>query len=188
MKICVTNRLLCRSDFSETVRKACETAGMVILREKDLTETEYTELARKIRKICNDTGTDFCINKYAGAAKAVGCDALQLSYSDFLALPEKFCRTGVSVHSVEEAVTAAEKGADFLIAGHIFATDCKKGVPPRGLEFLTEIISNVEIPVYAIGGINDANMQSALDCGAAGVCIMSGYMNFQKSLDRSIYV
>ena len=188
MRICVTNRLLCRGDFYETVRKACETAGMVILREKDLTETEYTELARKIKEICAETGTDFCINKYAGAARTVGCDALQLSYSDFLALPEKFCRTGVSVHSVKEAVTAAEKGADFLIAGHIFATDCKKGVPPRGLGFLTDVISNVEIPVYAIGGINDANMQSALDCGAAGVCIMSGYMNFQKSLDRSIYV
>ena len=77
---------------------------------------------------------------------------------------------------MNEAVTAAEKGADFLIAGHIFATDCKKGVSPRGLGFLTDVISNVEIPVYAIGGINDANMQSALDCGAAGVCIMSGYM------------
>ena len=95
---------------------------------------------------------------------------------------------GFAVAEGAEAVTAAEKGADFLIAGHIFATDCKKGVPPRGLGFLTDVISNVEIPVYAIGGINDANMQSALDCGAAGVCIMSGYMNFQKSLDRSIYV
>ena len=63
MRICVTNRLLCRGDFYETVRKACETAGMVILREKDLTETEYTELARKIKKICAETGTDFCINK-----------------------------------------------------------------------------------------------------------------------------
>ncbi|WP_044975307.1 thiamine phosphate synthase [Ruminococcus sp. HUN007] len=188
MRICVTNRLLCRGDFYETVRKACETAGMVILREKDLTETEYTELARKIKEICAETGTDFCINKYAGAARAVGCDALQLSYSDFPALPEKFCRTGVSVHSVKEAVTAAEKGADFLIAGHIFATDCKKGVPPRGLRFLTEIISNVEIPVYAIGGINEENEHSVLECGAAGVCIMSGYMNFQNSLDRSVYV
>jgi len=188
MRICVTNRLLCRGDFYETVRKACETAGMVILREKDLTETEYTELARKIKEICAETGTDFCINKYAGAARAVGCDALQLSYSDFPALPEKFCRTGVSVHSVKEAVTAAEKGADFLIAGHIFATDCKKGVPPRGLRFLTEIISNVEIPVFAIGGINEENEHSVLECGAAGVCIMSGYMNFQNSLDRLIYV
>ena len=176
MKICVTNRHLCTGDFYETVRKACETAGMIILREKDLTEDEYRETALKVKKICGETGTDFCINKFQNCAKDIGCDAIQLSYTDFLALPEKFCRTGVSVHSIEEAVTAAEKGADFLIAGHIFATDCKKGVPPRGLKFLTDVISNVEIPVYAIGGINDANMQSALDCGAAGVCIMSGYM------------
>lgn len=51
MRICVTNRLLCRGDFYETVRKACETAGMVILREKDLTETEYTELARDRKSV-----------------------------------------------------------------------------------------------------------------------------------------
>lgn len=177
MKICVTNRHLCDGDFYETVRKACETAGMVILREKDLTDEEYTELAEKIKKICAGTGTKFCINKFQNTARQIGCDAIQLSYTDFLALPEKFCRTGVSVHSIEEAVTAAEKGADYLIAGHIFATDCKKDVPPRGLEFLTDVVSNVEIPVYAIGGINDENMQSALDCGAAGVCIMSGFMH-----------
>ena len=176
MKICVTNRHLCTVDFCETVRKACETAGMVILREKDLTEKEYTELAKKIKKICTETGTKFCINKFQNTAKEIGCDAIQLSYTDFLALPEKFCTTGVSVHSVEEAVNAEKHCADFLIAGHIFATDCKKGVPPRGIEFLTDVISNVEIPVYAIGGINDENMQSALDCGAAGVCIMSGFM------------
>lgn len=149
---------------------------MVILREKDLQESEYRNLAVSVKKICIDTHTDFCINGFTDTAKELGCDALQLSYQAFMKLPEKFCRTGVSVHSVEEAVNAEKSGADFLIAGHIFATDCKKDVPPRGLKFLTEIILNVEIPVYAIGGINVKNEKSVLDCGAAGVCIMSGYM------------
>lgn len=69
-----------------------------------------------------------------------------------------------------------KKGADFLIAGHIFQTDCKKDLAPRGVKFLTEIVSNVEIPVYAIGGINPQNEHLIYECGANGICIMSGYM------------
>lgn len=177
MRICVTNRKLCRGDFLKTLEKACETADMIILREKDLSEKEYRELALKVKKICADRNTDFCINSFSETASVIGCEALQLSFSDFMNSENRVCRTGVSVHSAEEAVQAQKKGADFLIAGHIFATDCKKGVPPRGLKFLTEIISDVEIPVYAIGGINPENEKSVMECGAAGVCIMSGYMN-----------
>ena len=89
---------------------------------------------------------------------------------------KKTIRTGVSVHSLSEAVSAEKKGADFLIAGHIFQTDCKKDLAPRGVKFLTEIVSNVEIPVYAIGVINPQNEHLIYECGANGICIMSGYM------------
>lgn len=176
MKICITNRHLCTGDFFETVRRACSEAEMIILREKDLSEEEYLEYAVKIKEICAQENTMFCINKYSDTAKKLGCDALQLSYMDFLNLKEKFCRTGVSVHSVTEAFSAEKLGADYLIAGHIFETDCKKGVPPRGTEFLRKIVSSVKIPVYAIGGINSTNISQIYESGAAGACIMSGFM------------
>lgn len=176
MRICVTNRSLCSGDFIETVEKACRTADMVILREKDLTESEYMKTAEKVKEVCRKNRVLFCINKFSDTAEKLGCDALQLSYSDFMKYEKKGIRTGVSVHSVEEAVLAEKSGADFLIAGHIFETSCKKGVPPRGIKFLTEIIKNVEMPVYAIGGINSDNESSVYECGASGVCIMSGYM------------
>ena len=87
-----------------------------------------------------------------------------------------------------------------MTAGHIFATDCKKGLPPRGLDFLKNVCDAVGIPVYAIGGINIASSgdstasdapstydavrdisvprlaRSLIECGAAGGCIMSGMM------------
>ncbi len=44
-------------------------------------------------------------------------------------------------------------GASYLTAGHIYATDCKRGLPPRGLGFLKEVCREVSIPVYGIGGI-----------------------------------
>lgn len=176
MKICITNRHLCTDDFFETVRRACRTADMIILREKDLSEDEYFKYAERTKQICGEMNTDFCINKYISVAKNLKCEFLQLSYNDFINFPEKFCRTGVSVHSVNEAVNAAKLGADFLIAGHIFETNCKKGVPPRGTKFLREICSAVNIPIYAIGGINEDNENIAYENGASGVCIMSGYM------------
>ena len=83
---------------------------------------------------------------------------------------------GVSVHSREEAVYAESKGADYLIAGHIFATDCKKGLPPRGLDFLAEICASVKIPVFAIGGMDLVRGPQALAAGAAGICMMSELM------------
>ena len=101
----------------------------------------------------------------------------------FMEMPEeqkqKFLVRGVSVHSVEDARLAEQCGATYLTAGHVFVTDCKKGLAPRGLDFLHEVCSSVKIPVYAIGGINDKNAASCIREGAAGVCVMSGYMRMR---------
>ena len=83
---------------------------------------------------------------------------------------------GVSTHSVEDAILAEQQGAGYITAGHVFATDCKKGLPPRGLAFLHEVCQAVSIPVYAIGGITEENMSPCMEQGAAGGCMMSGYM------------
>lgn len=64
----------------------------------------------------------------------------------------------------------------FLIAGHIFETDCKKGLKPRGTEFLKEICDNVNLPVFAIGGINETTVKQLKNINIAGVCLMSGLM------------
>ena len=57
-----------------------------------------------------------------------------------------------------------------MTAGHVYVTDCKKGLPPRGLEFLKEVCTKVTIPVYAIGGIHagTGQIQEVMDCGASG--------------------
>ncbi len=91
--------------------------------------------------------------------------------SDFLAV-------GCSIHSVEEAKEAQKLGATYLTAGHIYTTDCKKGLPPRGLDFLREVCNAVTIPVYAIGGIHAGTGQilEVMECGASGACIMSEMM------------
>lgn len=85
-------------------------------------------------------------------------------------------RIGTSIHSVEDAIFAESHGADYITAGHIFTTDCKKGLPGRGIDWLKSICHAVSIPVYAIGGISDANAGELSDCGIAGYCMMSASM------------
>ena len=180
MVICVTNRMLCHGIFLKTIEKACDRADMVILREKDLTEAEYEKLAAEVSEICKRKATLFCIHSFIDVATTVSCDAVQLSFDAFRKYRSAGgplrCQTGVSVHSVGEAVKAEAMGADYLIAGHIFRTACKEGVPPRGLAFLRSIINAVGLPVFAIGGITGENAAEVYAAGAKGICMMSVMM------------
>ena len=84
-----------------------------------------------------------------------------------------------TIHSVSEAVEAEKLGVSYLTAGHIYVTDCKKGLPPRGLPFLQNVCQAVQIPVYGIGGIkiDEAQLHELKNAGAAGGCVMSGMMH-----------
>ncbi len=179
MLICVTNRKLCSGDFIDKLIEISYRADAVILREKDLTEEQYTELAAKCidAEICSRTR--LVVNKYINSAKKLGIKDIQLSMNDFKKYYDglsAFDSKWVSVHSVDEACEAYEMGADYLIAGHIFSTECKKGLEPRGLVFLESVCKSVGCPVLAIGGINKDNISDVINAGATGACIMSGFM------------
>ena len=179
-RIAVTNRSLCSARLEAQVEKICN-AGLcdaLILREKDLAEQDYMSLAMSIKLICDKHGIDLFCNNMPSAAERLGCN-FQLSYQNFLDLKgKKDQETWVSVHTVEEARNAEKLGADGLIAGHIFVTDCKKGLAPRGLDFLKEVCDAVSIPVFAIGGIDDSNSDLVRLAGAQGECRMSWYMKY----------
>ena len=91
---------------------------------------------------------------------------------------QNFNVVGTSVHSIEDAIEAEKIGASYMIAGHIYTTECKKGIMPKGLIFLNEICQNTSLPVYGIGGIklHQQQINEVMNCGAKGACIMSGMM------------
>ena len=78
---------------------------------------------------------------------------------------------------------AQRLGCTCVFAGHIFETDCKRGLKGRGLGFLKEVCRAAEIPVYAIGGISPENYGSVISAGAAGACVMSGFMRCESPLE-----
>lgn len=179
--LCVTNRRLCREDFLARIEKiaASHPTGM-ILREKDLTEKEYEALAVEVLGICRKYHTACILHSFAATAEKLGCRALHLPLPLLRSLSmkekEHFTVLGASCHSVADAMEAETLGCTYITAGHIFDTDCKKGLPGRGLGFLQEICSSVSLPVYAIGGINAENLAQVKAAGAKGACIMSTAM------------
>ncbi len=97
-----------------------------------------------------------------------------------------FDEIGVSVHSMEEAVSAEKRGATYLIAGHVFTTACKAGLPPRGIAFVEEVCAGVDIPVYPIGGIDGSNRKEVIAAGATDTCAMSSLMQCPASMLKEI--
>lgn len=85
-------------------------------------------------------------------------------------------KIGVSVHSLDQALSAQELGADYVVAGHIFDTPSHALEQGRGLKFLREICENLSIKTYAIGGINFKNLSEIKQVGAAGAYMMRGFL------------
>ena len=98
-------------------------------------------------------------------------------------LCEKLVGLGASCHSVEDAKLAEKLGCTYIIAGHIYNTDCKKGLEGRGLGFLRDVVESVSIPIFAIGGITPENINDVRNAGASGACIMSSSMTSESPKD-----
>ncbi|PGB00051.1 thiazole tautomerase TenI [Bacillus toyonensis] len=117
------------------------------------------------------------INDRIDIAILLNIPRVQLGYrsADVRLVKEKFSylHVGYSVHSLDEAIVAFKNGADSLVYGHVFPTDCKKGVPARGLEEISDIASCLSIPITAIGGITPENTVDVLTNGVSGIAVMS---------------
>lgn len=186
--LAITNRNICKGDFLKHIENICTLNKVygkfkIVLREKDLSEEEYEKLSKDVLNICRKYNVGCMLHTYYNVAKELGCDKIHLPLNILRENPElrdEFKVIGASIHSKEDAIEAEKLGASYITAGHIFNTDCKKGIPGRGIEFLKDVVQNVNIPVYAIGGISSSNMDEVIKAGAYGVCIMSGLMKYDE--------
>ncbi|WP_339005757.1 thiamine phosphate synthase [Fusobacterium polymorphum] len=196
----ITNRKLCENEnlerqiekiFSAYEKKIILKNFEIVtltLREKDLDKNEYLKLVEKIYPICQKYRIDLILhqNYDLNLDEKYKIEGIHLSYDNFKSLNKnireklikKYKRIGVSIHSLEEAKEVESLGATYVVAGHIFKTDCKKGLEPRGLNFIKELLSILTIPIFAIGGINKENSNLVLNSGAFGVCMMSSLMEY----------
>ena len=153
-------------------------ATIIQLREKKMPEEEFLQEARELKMLCNAYKIPFIINDNISVALAMDADGVHLGQGDMelkqareILGPDKII--GVSAHSVEEAVQAEKNGADYLGAGAVFSTASKTDVTSLSMETLKEICEAVSIPVVAIGGISEENMDQLKGTGISGVAVIS---------------
>lgn len=186
--LCVTNRNLCREEFLVRLENiaAAHPAG-IILREKDLPEEDYRCLAQQVMMLCKAHGVPCILHSFVQAAVDLSADSIHLPLPVLRRMTREekgyFETIGASCHSVEDALEAQRLGCTYITAGHVFATDCKKGVDPRGLAFLRAVCDAVSLPVYAIGGISTDNISAVRGAGAFGACVMSSVMQCENVRD-----
>lgn len=172
----VTNRKLIPDGNILRVVEESVNAGIdsIILREKDLGYDDLYAMAKKIKIIADKKNVPLIINGNLDVARDLNCHGFHIGFNCIKnKLPIFNGIIGISIHNVEEAIKAQNLGADYIIAGHIFPTDCKKGLNPRGIEFIKKLKQNIQIPIVSIGGINENNIKTAYECGSNGVAIMS---------------
>lgn len=186
--LCITNRSICSDDFLTRIEKIAKSHPKgIILREKDLDNAKYAELAAAVLKICKEHTTECILHSHICSAKELDCHSLHVPMHILRSMSSEdrryFTTLGASCHSERDAIDAQSLGCTYITVGHIFDTQCKKGLPGRGTELLKNICKKVDVPVYAIGGINPQNILKIQNAGASGFCVMSGVMSC-KDIER----
>ena len=153
-------------------------ATFIQLREKKLDEGSFLEEAKEIQKLCKEYNVPFVINDNVEIALEMDADGVHVGQSDMEAGdvraklgPDKII--GVSAQTVEQALLAQERGADYLGVGAVFHTDSKADAADVDHETLKAICEAVDIPVIAIGGISKDNVGELAGSGICGIAVIS---------------
>lgn len=151
---------------------------LVQLREKGLGAEQFLQEARQIQQLCHRFGVPLIINDSIEVALAVDADGVHLGQDDANAaqarqLLGKDKIIGISAHNVQEALQAVQDGADYLGSGAVFGSGTKTNVSTLPMQTLREICSAVPIPVVAIGGITEQNLQRLSGSGISGAAVVS---------------
>ena len=153
-------------------------ATFIQLREKKLDYDSFLAEAFEVKELCRKYDVPFVINDNVDIAIACDADGVHVGQSDMAAGnvreklgPDKII--GVSAHNIEEALAAQANGADYLGVGAMFNTSTKTDVETTSNGMLYDICHAVDIPVVAIGGINENNILQLKGTGTDGVAIVS---------------
>ncbi|KGP70966.1 thiamine phosphate synthase [Pontibacillus yanchengensis] len=160
----------------QILTKVHDDIEVVHIREKNLSAFELVEWIKDMNK-AGIPSEKIIINDRADVAVASGVGGVHLTEKSLT--PDLVKRTlpdlvvGQSIHSIEGARWAERKGADYVYYGHIYESDSKPNIPPKGTYSLSKVVNNLTIPVIGIGGITPDKVNAIQETGAAGIAILS---------------
>ncbi|ARJ56776.1 thiamine phosphate synthase [Campylobacter cuniculorum] len=185
--VAISDRKCVEGDFLKHIEQLTKAnIDALVLREKDLSEFEYYDLAKEVLKICAKSKIPCFLHFFDR-------ECLKLGHRYFHAplcllrkepkLRKYFHILGSSVHSKEELLEAMNYKVNYAFVGHIFQSSSKMNLMPKGLNFLKQMLEFSKIPLYAIGGINAENIAEFKDLDVAGVCMREILMREKKLKD-----
>lgn len=152
------------------------------LREKNMSANRILELGKKVKQLCLQYNTTFIVNDRVDIAKILEADGVHLGQDDLDIFSAREILganaiVGISTHAPEQALRAVEQGADYIGVGPVFATPTKQGRVPVGLEYVKWTSENIDIPSFAIGGIDIENCQEVFDAGLTRIAVVRAIIN-----------
>lgn len=176
-----TQALQGRSEAEVATQAIQGGAKIIQLRDKQRHKADLLEIAQKLKEVCVHKGVLFIINDYLDLALASDADGLHLGQKD-LPIPEARRLLpmdkliGCSTTTVSEAVRSQSEGADYIAVGSIYPTTSKADFKLAGLDTLRRVRKRVSLPLIAIGGINETNVEEVMKAGADGVAVISAVL------------
>lgn len=197
--IAITNRALCPEDLPMRITSLCE-AGFdhVIVREKDLNRDEYALLLEAMGCIVPQRFWPRILLHTYTPSEVLACKpelenfltqvgGFQLTASQVASglahnltdFDRAYPLVGTSAHNEEEARRAQANNMTYVIASHLYPTDCKPGLAPHGLKLLDDVAQIIDpafTELWALGGITPERAPEVIARGAQGLCVMSSAM------------
>ena len=176
----ITDSKLTKQSVLADTKQALESGVKTVqFREKQFSMAERYATALQLKTLCHQYGAKLIINDGIDLALAIEADGIHIGQDD---LPFKVCKSlignqmliGLSTHSLAQALEAVELGADYIGFGPVFSSSTKpEAGSSKGTDALAEVVSSVNIPVVAIGGIKTANLEAVVATGVSNIAIIS---------------
>ena len=166
-------------DPLETAKQALEGgASLIQLRDKTREKGLQLPLAESLAALCRKAGVPFIVNDHVDLALAIAADGVHVGQKDLpvavvrrLVGPEMII--GASTNNPEEARQAEADGADYASVGRLYDTASKSDTRPATTDTIRAVKTAVSLPVCAIGGINESNIDAVIAAGADMVAVIS---------------
>lgn len=187
--IAITNDQHTISDLASIIIKIIDFVDYVHIREKTKTCNELFLLISLLKE-ANIPFDKIVINDRLDVALLLSISNVHLPSHGLpiQVVKEQYpsMRIGKSIHTLKEAMLDESNGADYLLYGHCFETNCKKGITPNGISSLIHIKNEIKIPIYAVGGITVDNLFKLKKLKIDGIAVMSGIFSTQNPVESAL--
>jgi len=178
----ITDRLICKNSLLFKIEELIDEKRIdqIILREKDLEDEKLYHLYLEIEKVIKNSHVKLIVNTSLAFAKKYDLKRIHLSQRNFKKLSTKKelkdLSFGISVHSMKEIESALKFEPNYLLVSPVFKTICKRDKEALGISFLKAVQNKTNIPLIALGGINEKNINQLKQIRITNIAMRSNLL------------